>query len=1078
MDFLQNRNVIINIKDNIINFMNTKIPMRRVSTVNNFQSQSIKLKLNKKVLIPPGISSVVYVDVPKLYDESFKISIDNSNKLEKKGIHFECDSISIDSVSKKAQITLSNKSKKPVMLNKHTIIGSVNNFEDLPEELPISAELPPPISEGDFKIKQLNSKIKEKLVKILLNHKDAFARSTIELSEAITEPHQIELQHNNPIRCPSYKIPFQLREEFRRQITELEKAGIISKSKSQYNAPALFVRQNNKYRLVLDFRKLNEITVPQEFTIPTLDEILFEISTSNNYMSTLDLKTAFNQIPIKESDRHKTAFSTPDGTKYEFNRLCFGLTNSPKAFQKIAQEALGDLLHKGALVYIDDIILYTKTIEEHFTLLNEVLDRFSKLRLRFNPDKCQFLTKSCKFLGFVLTPQGLSIDKDKTVKINEFQIPKDQTQVKSFLGLAGFYRRYIKNFSKRASPLTNLLRKDVPFNWNEETQNAFDDIKNAILNPPILALPDPNAELQITTDASALGIGAVLEQKYPNGEIKPLYFYSKKLNPSQAKYSATVLEFFAIYSALTFFRTFLIGRKFKVFTDHKPLEGFLSNKNPSSKILRWKLALEEFNYSIHYIKAKFNAVADHLSRCVNAVSIIFPNNSELVELQRQDTKLKTIIDKLESNDKSKYPNYYIDNNSRLIHLSKRNKKSPRQQPRKQICVPNCLKAKVLESVHSEIGGHLRFFKTYNRLADNFFWENMYKDAKNFVNSCIPCLARRSAFKVQTAPTQMVDQSTYPSERCHADIFGPLKETKSGNKYVLSMIDAFSKYIHLVALPNMQSETISKAFFNNYIVHRGCPKILVTDNAKYFSGNEFTEFCKVQGIEKIHISKYAAWVNGRVEKPNQSIANILATICNSNDEWDDLLPHTMLAINSAINESTHASPFFIEHLRDMRLPYTLGDNEQFQSHSEYTGKLIQSMEDIFSKVLENLKTQESKNISRSQVGKKAEKFNYPIGSLCFVKTPNLRKSNLSNKLQPKFDGPYRVIERFSEVNYKVRNVENNRKIFNCHVNRMIPYTNRFSYLHLTHKNIEDLRNNCKPFDEPSCKYNLRKRVNSN
>ncbi|GFY33098.1 retrovirus-related Pol polyprotein from transposon 17.6 [Trichonephila clavipes] len=233
-----------------------------------------------------------------------------------------------------------------------------------------------------------------------------------------------------------------------------------------------------------DFRKLNEITLTQDFVIPTLDDILHEISGSN-YFSALDMKSAFNQIPLHFADRHKTAFSTPDCDKYEFNRLCFGLKNSPKAFQSIAQEVLGDLLHNGALVYIDDIILFTKTIDEHFELL----------------------------------------DKDKSVSINEFPVPTDQKQIKSFLGCCNFYRRYIKNFAKRAFPLTNLLRKDTPFEWTSETQEAFDDIKKVILNPPVLALPDPNAELQITTDASSRGIGAVLEQKYPNSEVKPLYFF-------------------------------------------------------------------------------------------------------------------------------------------------------------------------------------------------------------------------------------------------------------------------------------------------------------------------------------------------------------------------------------------------------------------------------------------------------------------------------------------------------------------------------------------------------------------------
>ncbi|GFX02059.1 retrovirus-related Pol polyprotein from transposon 412 [Trichonephila clavipes] len=504
---------------------------------------------------------------------------------------------------------------------------------------------------------RLDSKIRSRLFQLLISHKSAFARSTVELSAAATEHHRISLQHDYPIKCPIYKIPFNLRNEFRRQITDLEKAGIISKSNFQYNTPALFVKQKEKWRLVLDFRKLNEITLTQDFVIPTLDDILHEISGSN-YFSALDMKSAFNQIPLHFADRHKTAFSTPD--------------------------------------------------------------------------------------GFVVTPEGILIDKDKSVSINEFPVPKDQKQIKSFLGCCNFYRRYIKNFAKSALPLTNLLRKDTPFEWTSETQEAFDDIKKAILNPPVLALPDQSAELQITTDASSRGIGAVLEQKYPNSEVKPLYFFSKKLNPSQSKYNATVLEFFVIYTALNFFRPFLLGRKFKVFTDHKPLAGFLSNKNPSSKILRWKLALEEFNYDIHYIRGSLNSVADHLSRYINNITIALPDSKDLINMQRENSVLSTIIQKIDQNDVSpQISNYFINGEGLLCHLSKRPSRSPRSNTtRKQVCIPHCLKAKILESVHSEYGGHLKFFKTYHRLSENFFWHNMYKDTKNFVRSCTICLSRK------------------------------------------------------------------------------------------------------------------------------------------------------------------------------------------------------------------------------------------------------------------------------------------------------------------------------------------------
>ncbi|GFW50527.1 retrovirus-related Pol polyprotein from transposon 17.6 [Trichonephila clavipes] len=601
-------------------------------------------------------------------------------------------------------------------------IITVNNYEDFSSDFPVSQDILPPLTEKDFNLSGLDNKIKNRLFQLLISHKSAFARSTIELSAAATEHHRISLQHDYPIKCPIYKIPFSLRNEFRRQIADLEKAGIISKSNSQYNTPALFVKQKEKWLLVLDFRKLNEITVTQDFVIPTLDDILHEISGSN-YFSALDMKSAFNQIPLHFADRHKTAFSTPDGDKYQFNRLCFGLKNSPKAFQSIAQEVLGELLHHGALVYIDDIILFTKTIDEHFELL---------------------------------------------------------------------------------------------------------------------------------------------------------------------------------------------GRKFKVFTDHKPLAGFLSNKNPSSK-----LALEEFNYDIHYIRGSLNSVADHLSRYINNITIALPDSKDLINMQREDSVLSTIIQKIDQNDVSpQISNYFMNGEGLLCHLSKRPSRSPR------------------------------------------------------------------------------------------------------------------------------SNTTRK---------------------------------QSHGYSKRHISSYSTHVNGRVEKPNQSLANILASISQNTNDWDDQLPHTMLALNSAIHEATYTSPFFLEHGRDIRLSYTYEKNSDTpQNKYEYVEKLLPSLEHTFNKVLNNLKDQEASHVELSTRATKQHHYDYKIGSLCFIKTPNI-KSNLSPKLRPKFEGPYRVIERFSNVNYRVQHVEQLRKRFNTHVNRMIPFIKRFSYLHL--KNLDDLQP-----DEtevkgivPSSRYNLRARA---
>ncbi|GFX92889.1 transposon Tf2-11 polyprotein [Trichonephila clavipes] len=454
--------------------------------------------------------------------------------------------------------------------------------------------------------------------------------------------------------------------------------------------------------------------------------------------------------------------------------------------------------------------------------------------------------------------------------------------------------------------------------------------------------------------------------------------------------------------------------------------GFLSNKNPSSKILRWKLALEEFNYDIHYIRGSLNSVADHLSRCINNITIALPDSKDLIKMQHEDPVLSPIIQKIDQNDVSpQVSNYFINGEGLLCHLSKRPSRSPRSNTtRKQVCIPHCLKARILESVHSEYGGHLKFFKTYHRLSENFFWQNMYKDTKNFVRSCTVCLSRKNAFKIPPAPHQPVEQSQEPEETCHIDIFGPLKTTPKG-------------------------------FFDNYIVHRGCPHKLVVDNATYFKSSEFVEFCRVMGIHIKDTSSYSAHVNRRVEKPNQSLANILASISQNTNDWDEQLPHSMLALNSAIHETTYTSPFFLEHGRDIRLSYTYEKNSDTpQNKYEYVEKLLPSLEKVFNKVLNNLKDQEASHVDLSTRATKQHHYDYKIGSLCFIKTPNI-KSNLSPKLRPKFEGPYRVIKRFSNVNYRVQHVEQLRKRFNTHVNRMIPFIKRFSYLHLN--NLDDLQN---------------------
>lgn len=463
----------------------------------------------------------------------------------------------------------------------------------------------------------LNNEESESLDKIITEFSDIFYTEGSQLTFTNQTKHSIPTTSDTPINTKTYRFPYVHQQEVKTQIDKMIDQKIIRPSTSPWSSPIWVVPKKldasgkQKWRVVIDYRKLNDVTIGDSYPLPNITDILDKLGHSV-YFTTLDLASGFHQIELDSKDIPKTAFNTPYG-HYEFLRMPFGLKNAPATFQRAMDSVLCGLQGERCFVYLDDIVVFASSLQEHEQKLIEVFDRLRKYGLKVQPDKCEFLRKEVGYLGHIISSEGVKPNPEKVQAVKEFPIPKSCKDIKSFLGLAGYYRRFIPNFSKITKPLTSLLKKDVPFVWGLEQQQALDRCKDLLTSFPILQYPDFSKEFVLTTDASIHAIGAILSQ----GEIGkdlPIAYASRTLNKAESNYSTIERELLAIVWAVKHFRPYLFGRKFKIVTDHKPLTWLFSIKDPGSRLLRWRLKIEEYEYEIVYKAGKNNTNADALSR--------------------------------------------------------------------------------------------------------------------------------------------------------------------------------------------------------------------------------------------------------------------------------------------------------------------------------------------------------------------------------------------------------------------------------------------------------------------------------
>lgn len=506
----------------------------------------------------------------------------------------------------------------------------------------------------------------EKLLPLCEEFADIFALEQDEMTINNFYMQKLRISDDTPVYIKNYRLPHSQKQEIHRQVDELLKQQFIEPSTSNYNSPIIIVPKpelngQKRWRMCLDYRQVNKKIIADRFPLPRIDDILDSLGRAK-YFSVIDLFQGFHQIPLHPDSRDITSFSTDKGF-YRWKVLPFGLNICPNSFSRMMSIAFAGISTEQAFLYLDDIIVIGHNEEHHLSNLRTVFEIMRNRNLKINPYKCQFYKPEVTFLGHLCTSEGILPDKSKENVIRNFPVPQDKDAARRFVAFANYYRRFIPNFSLIAKPINNLTKKDTPFEWTDECQHAFDSIKNKLIKPPILCYPNFNKEFIVTVDASKDGCGAVLSQQYGDKDL-PIQYASKTFSRADKNKSTPIQECLAIYFALTQFRPYIYGKRFLVRTDHKSLIYLFSHKNPSPKLTRIRLEMEDYDFIIEHIKGRDNVAADALSRIsIDDLKDLYGGTASVLPVQTRSMTQK--MNKVISHEQET-PDYdYSDENDNI-----------------------------------------------------------------------------------------------------------------------------------------------------------------------------------------------------------------------------------------------------------------------------------------------------------------------------------------------------------------------------------------------------------------------------
>ncbi|KAJ9561205.1 hypothetical protein OSB04_006365 [Centaurea solstitialis] len=797
-----------------------------------------------------------------------------------------------------------------------------------------------------------------------------------------------------PGAAPVAKTPYRLAppemQELSNQLEELLAKGFIRPSSSPWGAPILFVKKKDgSLRMCIDYRELNKLTVKNRYPLPRIDD-LFDQLQGAAWFSKIDLRSGYHQLKVREEDVHKTAFRTRYG-HYEFVVMPFGLTNAPAAFMDLMNRVCRPLLDRSVIVFIDDILIYSKTKEDHVEHLREVLEILRKEQLYAKFSKCDFWLQEVQFLGHLVNREGIKVDPAKVEAVMKWESPKSPSEIRSFLGLAGYYRRFIQDFSKIAVPLTKLTRK------------------NKLCEAPVLTLPEGVEDMTVYCDASHHGLGCVLMQR---GKV--ISYASRQLKTHELNYPTHDLELAAVVFALKIWRHYLYGVKCTIYTDHKSLRHFLDQPNLNMRQRRWLDVVKDYDCEILYHPGKANVVADALSRKTRHVLLRVPLMRMTVTTSLFDLIRQSQADAIKEENQKKerikgqLPQLVTDSRGLLTRFGR-------------VWVPVSGEARqtLLDEAHkSKFSIHPGATKMYRDLRTDYWWPGMKRDVARYVEKCLTCLRVKAEHQRPHGKLQPLDIPVWKWEHITMDLITKLPRTSRSYDAIWVVVDRLTKSAHFIAIRESSSaEALADIYVKEIVARHGVPVTIISDRDVRFTSRFWEKFHEDLGTRLQFSTAFHPQTDGQSERTIQTLEDMLrACVLDFGGSWDTYLPLAEFSYNNSFHASIGMPPYEMLYGRRCRTPICWGEVGQRELGST---EIVQKTTESIEMIRERLRTAQSRQ--KSYADRRRSDLEFQVGDKVLLKVSPWKgviRFRKRGKLGPRFIGPFKVTARVGKVAYRL------------------------------------------------------------
>ena len=1116
-----------------------------------------------------------------------------------------CKSLCTDAqVHKTVPVEVYNPGDEPIRLRRSTCIGKIFPSVVITESEPI------PVVEGTDTVqirrvskesmsdvpeeKELEEMINEttkviqpeetkEFKELVYSYRDIFCCKDEPLGMTNVVQHSIDTGDEKPIKNRMRRTPPGLRQEVLEEEAKMKKLGVIEMSESPWASPVVLVRKkDNTIRYCIDYRRVNGITKKDSYPLPNIQECLDSLSGAK-YFTSMDLSSGYWQVGLDEDAKDKTSFYGATGGLWRFTVMPFGLCNAPATFERLMEKVLHELQWQICLCYLDDILVFSKTAEEHMDRLKTIFDRLRNAKLKLKPKKCHFFQRKISFLGHVVSGEGIATDPGKIAKVMKCPSPKNVHEVRSVVGFMSYYRKFIPKFSEIAKPLIKLTEKNVPFKWEEQQESAFQTLKEALSRAPVLAYPTETDEFILDTDASDVGMGGVLSQIQDGKEVV-ISYGSKAFSKTERNYCITRRELKSVVQFTDQFRHFLLGRKFRVRTDNNAVK-FMRNmkQQPTGQVSRWLEQLQVFDFDTEHRPGTQHGNADGLSRkpfikcahCgikhtggkkekretgkeptkevpdtpkVEKKEMSVPDSEKLIqkECKRRCAESKTKTErkpnttrkgasnsttapmkrtlevsnaerekdgkktKTKKEVKSSKMAHRVQQNDSVEKKEKKGKNDcqgknvfatrilrPRGQapsitswmsggitldrdllrdeqwkdpavvdalvwlrhgikPERQnilslsadhkflwanldvlqeqdgllvrtiqpkiggtvhsrVVMPRTMRREAISRCHdTATGGHFYFWKTYNTVKKYFIWPGMRKDVQNYCRACHVCATKKNDGRQKRARMHRYDVGM-PMEEISLDLKGPFPASTKGNKWVLVVVDSFTKWMEAYSLPDSEAETVAAALVDGFIARFGVPYWIKTDRGSQLTGKVFTELCKILEVDHRTSTPFHPQGNAKCERMVKVVGNLISCHCRTQKEWDDKIPLLTMAYRSTLHEVTGYTPNYLMLGREIFLPLDIMigtlPEEQRKIAPTYVKELKENLESCFEEVRDALSSYGERQRRYYNLRTRGEELK--VGSVVYM-MEKTRKKGVAPKLAPRWKGPYLIIQKCGTV----------------------------------------------------------------